>query len=276
MKIAILGVAHVHARQLIEISRNKPQFDVVGIWDREPERAAALAGAFGMPFRESIDSLLAEKPDCAFVFSENRYHRELCLRAAASVKNILCEKPLATNYRDAAEMVETCERRGVNLKVAFNNRFTAPAGQAAKLLREGKLGPVLGISGTNHGRNPGGWFTDPALAGGGALVDHTVHLVDLVYWLTGLKPVSVYAQTGTLFNDIVCEDCGFLAAELEGGIPFTVDFSWSRPEGFPAEGDNKLEIQCAGGVCLIDNRGGMPREMYFRGLRTLFVRQQRL
>lgn len=61
-------------------------------------------------------------------------------------------------------------------------------------LEQGQTGEVLAIKGTNHGRMPGGWFTDPDLAGGGAVLDHTVHVADLIRWLLGKEFTSVYAE----------------------------------------------------------------------------------
>lgn len=255
MRVAVLGVAHVHADQLLEISKTKTQFDIVGIWDHKSERASNFSKKYNVPYVENLEKLLGLNLDGVFVFSENIYHKELCEKSIPYVKNILCEKPLATTGDDAISIINACKKQGVNLKVAFNNRFTQPALQARQIIQSGKIGEVLGITATNHGSNPGGWFVDEKLSGGGALIDHTVHLVDLVYFLTNLKPKSVTAEMSTIFNDIPCEDCGSMLIELDREIPFSIDFSWSRPKGYPVDGDNKLEILGTKGTCLINNRG---------------------
>ena len=255
MRVGILGVAHVHADQLIQISKTKPVFDIVGIWDRDSERAKKMSDEYGVKSFNTMDDLLDEKLDGVFIFSENVFHKDICLVASKKVKNIMCEKPLATNVNDAIEMVRACKVNNTNLMLAFNNRFTTPANQAYEYFRSGKAGKVIGLSGTNHGNNPGGWFVDASLSGGGSMIDHTVHLVDLAYWITGLKPISVYATKSTVFNDIDVEDCGSMIVELEGNIPLSIDFSWSRMKSMPINGDNKLQINGTEGTCLIDNRG---------------------
>ncbi|MGH0054314.1 MAG: Gfo/Idh/MocA family protein [Sphaerochaetaceae bacterium] len=261
MRVAVLGVAHVHANQLLEISKSKDCFQIVGIWDHDENRAKAFSEKYRVPYVPDMEELLDKDLAGVFVFSENIFHKPLCLQALKKVKNILCEKPLATTVSDAQEIVDACTASSVNLRLAYNNRFTNAAVQAKELINSGIIGRITGLSGTNHGNNPGGWFVDVKLSGGGSMIDHTVHLADLAYWITGYKPVSVYAANSTVFNDIQCEDCGSMIIELEGSIPFTIDFSWSRPKGFPVNGDNKLQIDGTKGTCLIDNRGEVLEQM---------------
>lgn len=255
MRVAVLGVAHVHADQLLEISKVKTDFDVIGIWDHDGDRADAFAKKYSVKSFHCMDELLDKGLEGVFVFSENKFHHDICIKAAGKVKNILCEKPLATTIREAKEMIQACKDNGVNLRNAYNNRFTASAIQAKELISSGAIGKVTGISGTNHGNCPGGWFVDPEVSGGGSMIDHTVHLADLACWLTGLKPESVFASSSTVFNDIPVEDCGSMVVELTGGVPLTIDFSWSRPSGFVVNGDNKLQIDGTNGTLIIDNRG---------------------
>lgn len=260
MKVAVLGVAHVHADQLLEISKTKTIFEIVGIWDYDYSRAQAFSAKYEVPAFTDMQELLDKKLDGVFIFSENTYHKSICLAASQKVKNILCEKPLATTVEDARIMVEDAREKGVNLRIAYNNRFTNPAVQAYEAIKQGVIGSVVGLSGTNHGNNPGGWFVQVSLSGGGSMIDHTVHLVDLAWWMTGLKPICVYAQNSTVFNDIACEDCGSMMVELEGGVPLSIDFSWSRPKWLPVNGDNKLQIDGTKGTILLDNRGEVLEE----------------
>ena len=255
MRVAVLGVAHVHANQLLEISKTKNDFDIVGIYDHDRSRADAFSKQYDVKAFYDIQELLDSNLDGVFVFSENKFHKDLCIAAAAKVKNILCEKPLATSADEAKEIIAVCKKHSVNLRNAYNNRFTSSAVQAKELVSSGAIGKVTGLSGTNHGYCPGGWFVQPEVSGGGSMIDHTVHLADLACWITGLKPKTVYAASGTMFNDIPVEDCGSMIVELEGGVPLTIDFSWSRPSKAPQNGDNKLQIDGTKGTIIIDNRG---------------------
>ena len=76
-------------------------------------------------------------------------------------------------------------------------RFCAPAIALRDAVRAGVVGAPLAVMATNPGRYPGGWFGDPALAGGGAVMDHTVHVADLLRWIFEREVTSVYAEIGT-------------------------------------------------------------------------------
>ncbi|MGE5623640.1 MAG: Gfo/Idh/MocA family protein, partial [Methanocella sp.] len=105
-----------------------------------------------------------------------------------------------------------------------------------------------------HGRMPGGWFVDPDQAGGGAVMDHTVHVVDLMRWFLGREVVSVFAEVGysLLHPGLGIDDAGLLSMELEGGAFATLDASWSRPKTFPTWGDVTMEIVGTSGVLSLD------------------------
>ena len=82
MRVAVLGVAHVHADQLLEISRVKDDFEIIGIWDHSKDRAEEFAKRYGVKAFPSIGNLLDQNLDGVFIFSENKFHHEICLKAA--------------------------------------------------------------------------------------------------------------------------------------------------------------------------------------------------
>ena len=83
-------------------------------------------------------------------------------------------------------------------------------------------------------------------------MDHTVHIVDLVHWLTGQRVAEVYAETATRFTDASVEDVNVLSMTLEDGTPFLLDGSWSKPDAWESWGDAFLEITGTDGVIDVD------------------------
>jgi UDP-N-acetylglucosamine 3-dehydrogenase len=129
--------------------------------------------------------------------------------------------------------------------------------RAREIVRGGALGRVLAVSGTNRGKIPGGWFLDPELAGGGAVMDHTVHLADLLRWMLDVEVKSVYAEVDSFFGAGETDDAAILTLELEGGsfadgAFATIDPSWSRGDGYPTWGDVTLRISGTSGVLDVD------------------------
>lgn len=252
MRIGMISFAHMHAYSYARVAHMIDDAVLVAIADEDYDRGTDAARSFGATFHRDYRGLLNSDIDAVIVCSENARHAEHVVAAAQAGKHVLCEKPIATTLRDARRMVETCASCGIILAQAFPVRHAPAVVRAKHLIDAGKIGQILAISGTNHGRMPGGWFTDRALAGGGAVMDHTVHVVDVLRWFLADEVRKVYAEVDTGFHDIPIDDCGTLAIEFRGGVFATLDPSWSRPRAYPTWGDVTVEIVGTDGVISID------------------------
>ena len=117
---------------------------------------------------------------------------------------------------------------------AFPMRFAPSAQIVRAMIKKGELGEILGVNGINHSEIPAGhraWFADKELAGGGAVMDHTVHLADLFRWYFDAEAVEVYAEVDNLFFGSEVETAGLILVTLSNGIHASIDCSWSRPTG---------------------------------------------
>lgn len=242
MKLGIMSFAHLHAYSYADVVTKMPGVELVGIADLEKERGKQAAQQFGTRYYPSYEGLLETDIDGVIITAANIDHREFTEMAAAAGKHILCEKPIATTLDDAKAMEKVAGEAGIKFQMAFPCRYI-PAVQRLKADYEsGRLGRVLAIRGTNRGRMPGGFFTDPEAAGGGAVIDHTVHLVDLVRWVFQTEFREVYCEMDRRFHDIPTEDCGLLTLELSNGAFMTLDPSWSRPDCFYTWGDLYMQV----------------------------------
>lgn len=255
MNVAILGVAHVHADAYIANLRTAGA-NVVGVTDADAVRGKRWAADYGLPWFDATESLLAGA-DAALVCSETAAHRRNVEAAAAAGVAVLCEKPLATTEEDAHAIVAACAAAGVPLGTAFPMRFSPPMREVAGLLVAGGQGRVWAAQGTNQGELPmrhRAWFVDPALSGGGALMDHVVHLADVLRWYLGRDPVQVYATTNRILHGtaVNVETGALLMLRYDDGTFASIDCSWSKPGGYPTWGGLTLELIGEKGVIGID------------------------
>jgi UDP-N-acetylglucosamine 3-dehydrogenase len=242
MKLGIMSFAHMHAYSYGDVVGKLPGVELVGVADLDQDRGRHAAEQFSTRYFPSYEELLKADLDGVIITAANRDHRELTEMAAAAGKHILCEKPIATSLEDAQAMERVSREAGVKFQMAFPCRYI-PAVQRLKAQYEsGNLGRVLAIRGTNHGRMPGGFFIDPEAAGGGAVIDHTVHLVDLVRWVFQTEFREVYCEMDRHFHEIPTEDCGLLTLEMTNGAFMTLDPSWSRPDCFYTWGDLYMQV----------------------------------
>ncbi|MBX7255648.1 MAG: Gfo/Idh/MocA family oxidoreductase [Candidatus Hydrogenedentes bacterium] len=242
-KIGIMSFAHMHAYSYAASINALPEATLTAVWDDDPARGKAAAEQYGTKFIADLDSFLASDVQGVVVCSENVKHRAMVEAAAKAGKWILCEKPLATTVEDAKAMVDLCKKQGVGLGTAFPCRYITPIKAVKDDIAAGKYGKIYAAACTNNGSYPGGWFADPTWSGGGATMDHTVHVADLLRWILGKEIVKVYCENGKLIKpDIATDDVGSLHFEMEDGVKVSHIASWNRPKSFATWGDITLEF----------------------------------
>jgi UDP-N-acetylglucosamine 3-dehydrogenase len=253
-RFGIISFAHLHAASYASCLQANPEARLVAIADDDAERGQSWAGRLGVPwYAEFSDLLRSGEVDAVIVTTPNAGHAAAAIAAARAGVHVLCEKPLATSLSDGQAMIAACRAAGVALGTAFPCRYIPAVARVKEQVEAGKLGKILAIAGTNQGGMPGGWFVDPALAGGGAVMDHTVHVADLIRWLTGAEFTEVYAEVGRLFHDdIPVEDAGLLSFSLADGSFGTLDCSWSRLQSYPTWGGVTLNILGTEGYVSLD------------------------
>jgi len=256
LTVGLMSFAHVHAMGLAQLLLSSGATVLAS--DPDAERGRARAAELGIDYVGDHDALVARGVDGVVITAENSEHRRLTELAAASGAAVLSEKPLALSIADGRAMVEACDRAEVTLMTAFPMRFSPQVQQVAALVHNGDLGEVVAISGTNPGSCPGGWFVDPAKSGGGSVIDHTVHVADLMCWLTGAEPVTVYCQTNQLITpEYGVETGGLVSVTFANGVFGTIDASWSRLPSYPTWGGVTLEVVGTEGMVSIDAFGGL-------------------
>ncbi|MEQ1935087.1 MAG: Gfo/Idh/MocA family oxidoreductase [Fimbriimonadaceae bacterium] len=244
-RIGFAGVAHMHSHGYAHALGSA----VSGVWDADSDRAQAFSQRFGVPVADSLESL-AEVSDGIIVTSENTSHVPIIRELAQFVKPILCEKPLVTSEDEAQDLISIIADTGVQIMTAFPCRYS-PAFLSLKA-KISDLGRIRAICATNRGRCPGDWFVQKDKSGGGAMIDHVVHVSDLLRCLLGEEACRVQAQTGNRIHEQEWEDTAMLSIEFPSGIFATLDSSWSRHANFKTWGDVTMNVVGENGTIELD------------------------
>jgi len=251
MRIGVWSLAHLHAYGYIAALSARRDVQFVGLADDDAERGERHAIGRDIAFFAEPDALL-ERVDAVIITSANADHKAMALRAAAHGVSVLLEKPIATTVSDADEIVAAFAKHNLTLAIAFPCPFSPAYGALKEAVRAGCLGRILAIRATNRGIMPGGFFIQLQRSGGGAVIDHTVHVADLLRRLTGAEVRRVYAQVGHGLYHQGWEDSGILTLDLTDGSFATLDCSWSRPASYPTWGDVTLRVICERGNASAD------------------------
>ena len=252
VKLGLMSFAHMHMGSYASAVNQIPEAEMVGIADHDIDRVNKMAETFGSRAFASYEELLKQDIDAVIIASENIHHRELTVMAAEAGKHVLCEKPIATTIADAQAMIDVCRKNSVQLMTAFPCRFSPAMVRVKELVDAGTIGEILAVKGTNQGRMPGGWFIEKDKSGGGAVIDHTVHVADLMRWMLKSEAAEVYAEISNAMHHDDYDDVGQLTITFDNGVFTSMNTSWSRPKSFPTWGDVTMEITGTNGVISMD------------------------
>lgn len=253
LKIAVvgcggIGAVHVKSWGKVEGAR------VVAACDADLARAEAT-GATAYTGWEEL--LAAGGFDAVDLCTPPHLHTPIAVAALERGIPVLCEKPLARNPEEARRIVDAAKRSGTLLITAFCHRFEPGVEFVRGLIRQDGLGRVLMFRnrfGTRFQGVEERWFSNGEIAGGGTLMDTSVHSVDLFRYLVGeVKAVSGAVNT---FNPAIqgVEDSAAILLQSEDGAIGTIEASWMTPWS-----SNVVEIYGENGAAVIDYDTGETR-----------------
>ena len=222
LNFGIIGagmIAEVHAQALGELENA----GLVGFFDTVTERAEALAKKYGCrAFRDLGEMLGDSSIDIVTIATPSGAHMEPAIAAAEAGKHVLCEKPLEVNVERLDAMIEAHEKSGTRLGGVFQNRFTDAIVPLRRAIEEKRFGVITYVGvyvpwwrEDSYYKNS--WHGTLKLDGGGALMNQSVHMIDMVCDLMG--PVeSVQAVMNRIGHpDIETEDTAAAVLKFAGG-----------------------------------------------------------
>lgn len=214
--------------------------EAVGIADPSPEMAAEAAKlAPEARVVDGIDDLLALRPDGIVIATPSALHAAQSIQALKAGAAVFCQKPLGRGAEETRAVVDAARRADRLLSVDLSYRHTEAMRLIRDLVRSGEIGRPYAVDLVFH--NAYGpdkpWFRDPALSGGGCVMDLGVHLVDLALWVLDFPEVT--GATGALFaggeplarrTDRV-EDFAVATLTLGSGAVVRLACSWNLHAG---------------------------------------------
>ncbi|SFQ72092.1 Predicted dehydrogenase [Psychrobacillus psychrotolerans] len=263
IKVGIIGCGSITKLRHAPEYKANPFVDEIVFYDRNPERAEALAVMFDGIIEQDVDKLLTDPmiqviSDC----SSNESHHIFSTKALLNGKHVLCEKPISLTIEHAKEILDAQKKSGKKFMVDHNQRFTRAHQKAKEIIQSKELGKVLtfrttfGHSGPEQwgiNKSNSTWFFQKERSGLGVAGDLGIHKIDLLHYLLDDEMEQVSAFQGALDkvdeNNEPIEVCDNIVCSLKTkkGRIGTAAFSWT----YYGEEDNSTIIYCEKGIVKI-------------------------
>jgi len=256
VRVAIIGcggMARYHIRQMLKQDDNTEIAVIFEPLDDHYQLAANLFKAAGQPVppnEHDMHRLLHDYAlDAGFIISPHAFHHEEAKACLEAGLDVLLEKPMVMNAREALNLMEARQRAGKLLVVAFPGSLSLNIRTAVNMLRGGDLGKLISVSATawqDWGPNTiGTWRQDLAISGGGFLFDTGAHLLNTVVDLAGEDFVEVAAWLDNYHRPV--EILGAVIGRLESGALVTLHGCGEAVRGST---DSEIRVFCSKGNLL--------------------------
>jgi 1,5-anhydro-D-fructose reductase (1,5-anhydro-D-mannitol-forming) len=217
----LIGASTIARQYMVDAIRAQRGNFVQAVVSSSQERADKFASELGIPAAySSVASLLSDpKVQAVYISTTNELHFEQVIAAAAAGKHVLCEKPLALTADEAISMVRACRQAGVVMATNHHLRNAATHRKIRELIAQGAIGKPLFARVFHAVYLPPhlqGWRLDKPEAGGGVILDITVHDIDTLRFTLGSELVEVVGLSQT---------ASMAKAGLEDGVMAVMRFA---------------------------------------------------
>ena len=222
-------IGQIHADGLRKLADDG---EIVPVAAADPSPEARAAVARNCPFdrltADAHDVIGDPSVEAVMITTPTATHAELVSAVVAEGKALFCEKPLAPSFDEVRRLCAAVTASGVTAQVGFHSRFHPLINRLRRTVGSGEFGRAMGYTLRDDQYWPTGdvvpghssWRSDRVQAGGGALLEHSIHSADIVSWLFG-PPQRVYGRTRAVFGYEV-EDVAAVTVEHASGVVGTI------------------------------------------------------
>lgn len=244
------AIGPIHADAIAITDRAK----LVAACDIVAERADEVAGKHGARAYGDYSEMLKDpKVDIVSVCTPSGMHSEMGIEAARAKKHVLTEKPIDITLSATDALVDACGKEGVKLGVIFQHRYDEGAVEIKDAIESGRFGKLLLCDAYVKWYRKQSYYDDApwhgtySMDGGGAIINQSIHFIDLLRWLAG-DVKSVQAKMATVGHKIETEDLGVAILEYANGALGVIEGSTAIYPGL----SEKVEIHGEKGTAVLE------------------------
>ena len=255
MNFALIGtgtIAHTHAKAI----QSLPDTKLTGCYSRTEQKRKEFAEKYNCKAYDSLDSLVSDpETDIVIITTPSGDHMASGLAAIQNGKHVIIEKPLEITLEKIDKLIVAAEEHNVKLTCIFQSRFTGASRELKKAVEQGRFGTITMADAivkwyrTQEYYDSGKWRGTRELDGGGALMNQSIHAIDLLHWLAG-DVDYLMAITGTLGHErIEVEDTAAAVLKFRNGAIGVIQGTTTAYPGF----QKRIEINGTRGSVVMED-----------------------
>ena len=239
VKYAVLGLGwfgEKHCEALAAI----PNVELYAVCTRNPERLGDIQKKFGVSkvFSDYHEMLADPEVEAVSITTMWDQHAAPAIAALQAGKHVFLEKPMASNLADCDAIIDAAKTAKGFFMVGHICRFNPRYAAAKQEIAAGKIGRIIS---RYSRRNLQAWVGASVLDKIGPIIGDCVHDTDLMFWFSGSRAISAYAQT-VKFRAHANPDLGQVMYRLESGASCILESVWCMPNAMPYQIDERLEV----------------------------------
>lgn len=253
-----------------------PETELVQVHDINAELARDLGERYNVPYTMDLNALLSNTElDAIYVAVPHYLLAGLAKQVLGANKHALVEKPLALTVSEIDELIVLAETKGLALGVFYEMRYADPFRQVREIMAADGIGRIFGVRMQTlidkklsywdvgySGRSANPWRGEVEKAGGGVTLMNTSHILDALWYMTGLNVTRISAEMGTLVAQVQVEDTLTATFRFDNGAVGNL-FSGAHVIG--AHADERIEIYGTRGTLRVpDPYNSEPLQLYVR------------
>lgn len=233
LKIAVVGCGRVSRTAHYSALLESPYYDFVAVCDVDRQRADEWGQKNQVQRYYHLNDLLDNEAglDLVTINTPNGLHPKLGMQVAQRQIHVICEKPLAMTLAEADDLIDSCQEQNVYLFNILQNRFNKTNQLLKRAVDKGRFGQIFSCNVTLKWRRDLSYYMEDHKwrsrrdLSGGVFTNQAVHYVDMMQWLIGAPPETVYAKLATAVHPIEVETHGAAIIKFKNGVIGTLDLT---------------------------------------------------
>lgn len=232
LKAAVVGLGGIAQIIHLPLLLKMNDVEITALCDTDFSKSRNLARKYSIKnFYREVDKLLEENPEISAVIiaATTDAHKDVAIKCLEAGKDILVERPLARNFKEASAIVEAAKKNKRKLMVGMNNRFRHDVMLQRSFVRANEIGEIFYVK-TGWLKSPSSgekWFIEKDKSGGGVLLDNGIAMLDMGLWMLGFPDIKSVSAANYHHNTKSVEDSNFTLIKFKNGSTLTLEVSWS-------------------------------------------------